>query len=151
MSEASSRSWRELWASQSDVHNCGDSVLAERIVCAICIYVHMYGSCFDERSRWVPLHSYVGTGGEVTKEIGVPIIALLFTLANGACIRAYPWWVFQGSDEGHLKEAGGTPTRCLEETNDVAWWNRDILYGGMNMFVTLHGPSIQELCIVVMS
>ena len=34
--------------------------------------------------------SYVGTGGEVTKEIGVPIIALLFTLANGACIRAYP-------------------------------------------------------------
>ena len=59
--------------------------------------------------------------------------------------------MFQGSDEGHLKEAGGTPTRCLEETDDVAYWNRGILYGSMNMFVALHGPSIQKLCIVVMS
>ena len=56
------------------------------------------------------------------KEIGVPIIsALLYTIETGACIRASPQWVFQGSDKGHLKEeAGGAPTRCLEETNDVA-------------------------------
>ena len=66
------------------------------------------------------LHWHWRCGSEGDRSTNYLISALLYTLETGACIRASPQWVFQGSDEGHLKEAGGAPTRCLEETNDVA-------------------------------